>query len=127
MILRPPVSTLTDTLFPYPTLFRSQRLLPRRSRRLYPAGEVEGVLVRARRIRADRTRGGELRRPRTHAAGLNDGCMRMAAGQPARQARKRRTSPWLRTILLMPGPSDTPQRGATPHRGGTHRLPGHRD
>src|SRR3546814_12202875 len=25
MILRPPISTLTDTRFPYPTLFRSQR------------------------------------------------------------------------------------------------------
>src|SRR3546814_10595789 len=62
MIRRPPRSTRTDTLFPYTTLFRS--------------GEVEGVLVRARRIRADRTRGGALRRARTHAAGLNDGCMR---------------------------------------------------
>src|SRR3546814_6130213 len=117
MILRPPVSTLTDTLFPYPTLFRSQRLLPRRSRRLYPAGEVEGVLVRARRIRADRTRGGALRRARTHAAGLNDGCMRMAAGEPARPARTRRTSPWLRTSWLKPGPSESSARAATPERG----------
>src|SRR3546814_11721565 len=33
MILPPPRSTLTDTLFPYPTLFRSDRLPLRQDRR----------------------------------------------------------------------------------------------
>src|SRR3546814_20666744 len=37
MIRRPPISTRTDTLFPYTTLFRSQRLLPFLPLRLLPA------------------------------------------------------------------------------------------
>src|SRR3546814_4061759 len=36
MILRPPKSTRTDTLFPYPTLFRSLRRLRREHDRIQP-------------------------------------------------------------------------------------------
>src|SRR3546814_18151610 len=39
MIRRPPSSTRTDTLFPYPTLFRSDRLLGR------PIVEINVVLI----------------------------------------------------------------------------------
>src|SRR3546814_20567122 len=38
MIRRPPRSTRTDTLFPYTTLFRSQRPCPTRYRRTLPSG-----------------------------------------------------------------------------------------
>src|SRR3546814_10941862 len=40
MIRRPPRSTLTDTLFPYPTLFRSHLELPRYDRRV-----IDGLIV----------------------------------------------------------------------------------
>src|SRR3546814_953900 len=38
MIRRPPISTRTDTLFPYTTLFRSRRRSPARSHRAAAAG-----------------------------------------------------------------------------------------
>src|SRR3546814_1478911 len=52
MIRRPPKSTLTDTLFPYTTLFRSHRLSPRQ---MGPA--------RARRAARRRMAGAQFRRP----------------------------------------------------------------
>src|SRR3546814_10302343 len=66
MIRRPPRSTRTDTLFPYPTLFRSAR-----GRALRPAAG-DGV----RRIRLCRCRGllrhptGEPRRSEEHTSEL---------------------------------------------------------
>src|SRR3546814_19273537 len=59
MILRPPRSTRTDTLFPYTTLFRSQQLAPG------PPGAVIGhrrgdqVLVHGERQRCRRAVPGE--------------------------------------------------------------------
>src|SRR3546814_7209247 len=55
MLRRPPRSTLTDTLFPYTTLFRSaaghhprrQAVRPRRPSRQLGGGELLGDLVRA--------------------------------------------------------------------------------
>src|SRR3546814_7131695 len=47
MIRRPPRSTRTDTLFPYPTLFRSDRCQQRRQAELKDTKKVE---VLARRI-----------------------------------------------------------------------------
>src|SRR3546814_14819611 len=47
MILRPPRSTRTDTLFPYTTLFRSDRA------RILAVGEGEPRLRRAARRRGD--------------------------------------------------------------------------
>src|SRR5688572_19495441 len=46
-----------------------QSVLLRRVRRLHQAGEVEGVLVRAGWLRADRLVRGPLRVPATHAGG----------------------------------------------------------
>src|SRR3546814_10501789 len=63
MIRRPPRSTRTDTLFPYTTLFRSDRL---------PA---------ARRERRDRGRGGAAHRPRA-GSGARTVSRRVATEQP---------------------------------------------
>src|SRR3546814_6385824 len=40
MLRRPPISTRTDTLFPYPTLFRSRKLGNPRPHRLYAEHQV---------------------------------------------------------------------------------------
>src|SRR3546814_5488336 len=60
MIRRPPRSTRTDTLFPYTTLFRSPRAVPRRlhdrpGARLARAEDVqvEGQLARPARHRSE--------------------------------------------------------------------------
>src|SRR3546814_6318254 len=57
MLRRPPRSTLTDTLFPYTTLFRSQR---REVHRPFPR-HPRGVVVRLR-IRRQRDPGQEVLR-----------------------------------------------------------------
>src|SRR3546814_19840270 len=49
MLLRPPRSTRTDTLFPYPTLFRSIRQTSRRIGRDVPAGAALSTCPRAGR------------------------------------------------------------------------------
>src|SRR3546814_2452257 len=60
MILRPPRSTRTDTLFPYPTLFRSRRRSP--SPDLDRAGQGAAARSRARALAAPvRGRSGALR------------------------------------------------------------------
>src|SRR3546814_2384002 len=53
MIRRPPRSTRTDTLFPYTTLFRSQRLVPKRT----GAGEDQRIVRYAVRLDVQRRRG----------------------------------------------------------------------
>src|SRR3546814_16348383 len=53
MIRRPPRSTRTDTLFPYTTLFRSQRLVPKRT----GAGEDQRIVRYAVRLDVHRRRG----------------------------------------------------------------------
>src|SRR3546814_1406542 len=70
MLLRPPSSTRTDTLFPYTTLFRSQRAAcrrcgarPRRQRLRPSDGRVAARAPDARRRR---------RRPRRRGAGTDD-------------------------------------------------------
>src|SRR3546814_1489626 len=68
MIRRPPISTRTDTLFPYTTLFRA----PRRRRQLSPQGRrrLEGrhPLEPRHLLRQDAREGREdrQRRPRSH-------------------------------------------------------------
>src|SRR3546814_16441580 len=59
MIRRPPVSTRTDTLFPYTTLFRSRGdrggadpVTHRRAAGFANAGDGAGARCRARRLRA---------------------------------------------------------------------------
>src|SRR3546814_11654163 len=58
MILRPPRSTRTDTLFPYPTLFRSQAL--------YVRGVIFRPILHQRRRRAEAR--AQRRRERARAA-----------------------------------------------------------
>src|SRR3546814_9884213 len=57
MLRRPPISTRTDTLFPYTTLFRSQPVAPVRALVLardlvVQQGVMAQVLRRAQRVRA---------------------------------------------------------------------------
>src|SRR3546814_14036716 len=60
MIRRPPRATRTDTLFPYPTLFRSHRLVPRlgaRAMRARPVRTIRqgcGMNNRLKVLRAER-------------------------------------------------------------------------
>src|SRR3546814_15053758 len=62
MLRRPPRSTLTDTLFPYTTLFRSADRSDRAGRPLPGAGAREGrVDRRIDRLGAGRDRGGARR------------------------------------------------------------------
>src|SRR3546814_7836109 len=65
MIRRPPRSTRTDTLFPYTTLFRSPRRLPRR---LHPA---HGSAARRRHRLAGRPAVRHLRHPAAAAVALS--------------------------------------------------------
>src|SRR3546814_5627236 len=53
MIRRPPRSTRTDTLFPYTTLFRSDRRLDRRNRNLGDASDSANREQRGPRQRRD--------------------------------------------------------------------------
>src|SRR3546814_18075196 len=46
MIPHPPRSTLTDTLFPYPTLFRSQ--MAKEGRLLFPAINVNDSVIKSK-------------------------------------------------------------------------------
>src|SRR3546814_6693271 len=67
MIRRPPRSTRTDTLFPYTTLFRSQRDGAERHRE--DAAEEQQVLREAedpRRKRGDEAKEGQLSRAERH-------------------------------------------------------------
>src|SRR3546814_12035917 len=66
-IRRPPRSTRTDTLFPYTTLFRSQRHAAGR-----PAARRGGDRTPARRPRPDRRRPGVHRRPPAGTAAPGD-------------------------------------------------------
>src|SRR3546814_4673338 len=52
MIRRPPISTLTDTLFPYTTLFRSHELLGEidRDHRLAARAMLRGIGTKARQV-----------------------------------------------------------------------------
>src|SRR3546814_15528066 len=52
MIRRPPRSTRTDTLFPYTTLFRSQRHRPGAKRNIVEGAQIELVFERFARTRA---------------------------------------------------------------------------
>src|SRR3546814_15466818 len=72
MLRRPPISTRTDTLIPYTTLFRSQRL-----RRLWDAGEVR--LLQGR-IHQGPFRAGE---PRPLISPASDPAARPRPFQPA--------------------------------------------
>src|SRR3546814_2452342 len=61
MLLRPPISTRTDTLVPYTTLFRS--LFPHRHRRAWPEGREVGVQGQHRSAELHRPGVAELPRP----------------------------------------------------------------
>src|SRR3546814_10244914 len=60
MLRRPPRSTRTDTLFPYTTLFRSDRDLRTAGHRPCPRRARPGPCVRDRRLHARRLRHPEL-------------------------------------------------------------------
>src|SRR3546814_16779732 len=49
MLLRPPRSTRTDTLFPYTTLFRSNRIIGKHSERDIPLAQVPEAAMNAAR------------------------------------------------------------------------------
>src|SRR3546814_19793954 len=74
-LLRPPRSTLTVTLFPYTTLFRSLRLYPPRRHRAATPGSRPAVAGPAqRRARPpDAAEGGDRRRPARIRAGIGGG------------------------------------------------------
>src|SRR3546814_17925871 len=62
MILRPPRSTRTDTLFPYTTLFRSEHVQPSWSGRDAGDGKVVG------RVEVAETQAGKAHRDHAHAS-----------------------------------------------------------
>src|SRR3546814_17223397 len=82
MLLRPPRSTLTDTLFPYPTLFRSPRprttQAPTKSPRATTKLALNGLALAQKR---SVTTGRFLFRMRLRACGYAGGC-RLAHPDP---------------------------------------------
>src|SRR3546814_18204437 len=117
MIRRPPISTLTDTLFPYTTLFRSRRLGRRRS------GRARADLERCRsehlpgkdRTASRRARLGGVRfRPRRRRV------LHQVAGEPAFLARDHPISHYAarrvaaRRPVIRPAPRGVLQYGQEP-------------
>src|SRR3546814_8968992 len=112
MILRPPRSTRTDTLFPYTTLFRSS---PDREFRAVAGGRT----VHPRRIgrpwihcEKRRSSGGNAKGPASGDATLR----RAAEGVPAvarrrRLSRRRRRQPQARDLPPVRNPGDEPGTG----------------
>src|SRR3546814_15491125 len=99
MTLRPPSSTRTDTLFPYPTLFRSLAdLLRRQGRRVerYGVHATEhgraglGFAVRGKRV--DRDRGADARHDQRRVATFGQGDDRLYTREVDRKSTRLNSS-----------------------------------
>src|SRR3546814_20975973 len=102
MIRRPPRSTRTDTLFPYTTLFRSQRLVGGRSR----AEDELSLLAQHRQHQKDALHRARKQLPRRNARRAGDGRpehvsrhLRAAAAAADPRALARLLSAWRRRKL----------------------------
>src|SRR3546814_14576322 len=104
MIRRPPRSTRTDTLFPYTTLFRSDRRRgPLRRLRRLPAGARARPVLRA-----------VLHRQLLHAPERAQQAARTAAGQLCAAQRCAAPGVAMNTEPLTPGTDDDDAKAATP-------------